>query len=208
MKLRTALPFPEIDWNDGDARENIAKLRDYAESLANGAIDWYLQTKRWKKRSAQTLHWIKYIFAGLAAAGPLVKISALLDMPFIKGLMPDIVNSCNNSFVAELTVLLASIAGAAAILDRVGGYTVDWMRYITTAARLNQELIQFQFDWERLEWSNRETPEPVVKEYFDLASGFCLNTLKIVGDETATWSEEVRKRTDRPDVASPQPKKT
>jgi hypothetical protein len=199
-KLRTALPFPELDWTIESTDENTIKLRNYAESLAYSAIDWYLEKKRGKKRFARILHWATYISAGLAAAGPLLKVSAFFEIPFVKSSFPDALNSCN-SIAAELTVFFAAIAGGFALLDRAGGYTADWMRYMTTAARLNQELVKFQFAWEQAEWTAHKSKEPLdsdpVQNRIDLARDFCSRVLEMVGEETSIWTEELKQRAER-----------
>jgi hypothetical protein len=73
--LSTALPFPKLDWrNQKNDAENLKEIRDYSESLANSTLDWYLAHHKSKKRKAKTLHFVIFLFVGLAAIPPLLKV--------------------------------------------------------------------------------------------------------------------------------------
>jgi SMODS and SLOG-associating 2TM effector domain 2 len=154
--LSTALPFPDLDWSkqENDAK-NLKHIRDYSVSLANSTLDWYLDHHKSKKRKAQTLHLVIFFFVGLAAIPPLLKVG------FGNGLQ----SACGycdllNNHTGELALVLLGIAGVAKLWDSNAGYTVDWMRFITTAARINQELGKFQFEWEKAELATRDLPAP------------------------------------------------
>jgi hypothetical protein len=156
--LSTALPFPELDWtNKTDDKENLIKLRDYSESLANSAMDWYLGGHKKKKRLAQGLHFWIYFCIGLAGLFPLLKLTFV-----------DILGSCSSSrefwciistHAAEGSLLFIGFAGGLKLWDNNWGYTVDWMRFMTTAAQISRELTKFQFDWEKVDPKNRQRTE-------------------------------------------------
>jgi hypothetical protein len=132
-------------------KENLALLRDYSESLAYSAMDWYLDHQKKKKKTAQYLHWIIYSLVAIAGLFPLLKLTTV-----------DILGSCANakssdlwcglsSHAAEAALLFIGFAGGFKLWDTYGGYTVDWMRFMTSAARINRELAKFQFDWEKID---------------------------------------------------------
>jgi SMODS and SLOG-associating 2TM effector domain 2 len=154
--LSTALPFPDLDWSETkNDTENLKRIRDHSVSLANSTLDWYLDNHKTKKWLAQTLHFIMFSFVALAAIPPLLKIG------FGNGLQ----SACGycdllNNHTGELALVLLGIAGVAKLWDSMAGYTVDWMRFITTAARINQELSKFQFEWESIDLATREPPAP------------------------------------------------
>jgi hypothetical protein len=151
--LSTALPFPDLDWTDRSAeKENLALLRDYCESLANGITDWYLRNHRRKKWMAQWLHRGLYLFVALAGFAPLLKIG-FVDI--FSGLLSNYWRDALNSHAAEIAVFFGGLAGAVKLFDSNGGYTVDWMRFITTAARITQELTRFQFNWDKIDLTRR-----------------------------------------------------
>jgi hypothetical protein len=150
--LSTALPFPELDWsNKENDAENLRGIRDYSESLANSTLDWYLDHHRSKKRKAKSLHFIMFLFVALASIPPLLKVG------FGNGLQ----SACGycdwlNNHTGELALLFLGIAGVAKLWDSNAGYTVDWMRFITTAAQINQELSKFQFEWDKIDLATRD----------------------------------------------------
>jgi hypothetical protein len=156
--LSTALPFPILDWTD-DSRDkaNLILLRDYSESLANSAMDWYLQHQKLKKRLAWTSHFFMYLFVGLAGFFPLLKIG-YADFGSI--LSPNTVTALNalSNHAAEIAVAFAGMAGLIKLLDANWGFTVDWMRFFSTATLINRELIKFRFDWDRFEPGGQSLP--------------------------------------------------
>jgi hypothetical protein len=209
-KFCVALPFPRLDWTNKDAVEgNLAELRDYAEQLANSALDWYLDKKTSKKRFARCLHNWTYFFGILAALIPLLKISTLLDLALVKQYF----GPNASSGAAEASLALIGLAGGLTLIDRTAGFTADWMRYITTASRINRALIEFQFKWNKLDYnspclgassidppqqpagSGKKTPEPdPVAQRIELAYKFCLEIFDLTGQETSIWADELKER--------------
>jgi hypothetical protein len=153
--LSTALPFPILDWTDKTRdKENLIRLRDYSESLANSAMDWYLQHQKLKKRFAWTLHFFMYFFVGLAGLFPLLKIS-YADLSSVLSSNTVATLSALSNHAAEIAVVSAGIAGLIKLLDTNWGFTVDWMRFFSTATRINKELMKFRFDWDGLDLGER-----------------------------------------------------
>jgi hypothetical protein len=151
--LSTALPYPKLDWSDrGSDKENLKRLRDYCESLANSTLDWYVNHHRPKKQRAQRLHYVVYILVALAGIAPLIKI-------VVGGVLTDPISDFINSHAGEIALGFIGVAGAIKLWDTNGGYTVDWMRFITTAAQISQELTKFQFNWDKLELRRRRQEE-------------------------------------------------
>jgi len=167
---------------------------------------------------AQTFHFIIFFFVALAAIPPLLKVG------FGNGLR----SACGycdlfNDHSGELALVLLGVAGVAKLWDSMAGYTVDWMRFITTAARINQELSKFQFEWEGVDLATRDQPAPkqgtdgeVAKEVcpacgfshpvkrlsdrqlkVKLAEAFCAKILNMVDGEISVWATELKKRYDK-----------
>jgi hypothetical protein len=223
--LSTALPFPKLDWTrQEDDNKNLKHIRDYAESLANSALDWYLHHQRSKKRLAQCLHFIIFLFAALATIPPLLKL----------GIPSGLQSECGycdwlNSHAGEVALVLLGIAGVAKLWDSNAGYTVDWMRFFTTAASINRDLTKFQFDWDKIELESRVVPPPKdvggtivqsttptdvngttvqstaptlldsirTQRQVETARLFCELVLKTVDGEVAVWADEFKRRYDK-----------
>ena len=223
-KFCTALPFPELKWStDQQTRHSLTELRDYAAQLANSALDWYLQKKTYKKRFAQSLHFLTFAFATAAAVIPLAKISTLLDYINIKPYVgSDITPS---SLAAEITLVLIGIAGGFNLIDRSLGFSADWMRYIVTASKINRALIDFQLQWNELEFTapvsttksaaktkqlsivhegranlqqtsngnNNPQANPIARR-IELVNKFCMTVIDLTYEETSIWSDELTDR--------------
>lgn len=200
--LSTALPFPKLDWSEqANDTENLKRIRDYAESLANGVLDWYLHHQKSKKRLAQCLHFIIFLFVALAAVPPLLKL----------GIPSGIQSTCAtcewiNSHAGEVALVLLGISGVAKLWDSNAGYTVDWMRFFTTAANINRELTKFRFDWDKIELESRLVLKPArsatvvdsirTQRQVETARAFCELVLTTVDGEVAVWAADFKKRYD------------
>jgi hypothetical protein len=147
--LSTALPFPDLDWSRAETEAaNLKRIRDYCESLANGILDWYLENQASKKWWAQWLHRLMYLLVAIGGLLPLLKVG------FDK-VIPGALGEFLVSHAGELAIFFLGFAGAIKLLDSNGAYTADWMRFITTAARISQELIKFQFEWDKIDLAQR-----------------------------------------------------
>jgi hypothetical protein len=208
--LSTALPFPKLNWrNQASDEENLKEIRDYSESLANSTLDWYLAHHKSKKRKAKTLHFVIFLFVGLAAIPPLLKVG------FANGLQ----GACEycdwlNNHTGELALVLLGIAGVAKLWDSNAGYTVDWMRFIATAVQISRELNKFQFDWEKIDLARHNQPDrsaaaegasdpssgpaqtaaSSTEQQVERAQKFCEQIFEVVGGEIEVWADEFKKR--------------
>jgi len=136
-RLCTAIPFPALNWQEQDVEKSLARLHDYAVQIANSSIDWYLQRKRAKKFFARTLHSLTFLFGILAAIIPVLKMfSTELQSQLMRLLFAGLVTN-PSAFAAETALVLIAIAGGFALIDRAAGFSADWMRYLTTAERIN-----------------------------------------------------------------------
>src|SRR5262249_54860101 len=107
-KFCTALPFPAFDWTDEQTiKRSLAELRDYAEQLANSALDWYLQKKTTKKRYAAFFHYATYAVGVIAAIIPLLKFAAILDLESVKRYL----GHDSAASAAEMSLALIGLAG-------------------------------------------------------------------------------------------------
>jgi len=202
--LCAAIPFPKLSWADkNNESTNLERLHDYAVQLANSAIDWYIHKKFIKKRFSRSLHVLSYLFAILGALVPLFKIfSPEVESKILHsiGLAAD-----HGSIAVEAALVLIGVAGGFNLIDRFAGFTNDWMRYMATAMRLNQELIEFQFRWSELERAASTNPSPPdppgkraikeidpIKSKIDMVHKFCSRVLSIVEEETSAWADELK----------------
>ncbi|WP_439373078.1 SLATT domain-containing protein [Bradyrhizobium sp. DASA03120] len=191
--LSTALPFPKLDWTTQGNDKNLELVRDYAEGLANSTLDWYLHHQKWKKRLAQSLHFIIFLFVALATIPPLLKLG-------IPNRLQSECTYCDwvNSHAGEVALVLLGIAGVAKLWDSNAGYTVDWMRFFTTAAAINRELTKFEFDWDKIDLERRAAP-PITDVSGNKVDSSDTETLDLYPDPASTRTRQAILRTDTRD---------
>jgi hypothetical protein len=220
-----AIPFPQLDWKPASVQESLAELYDFAIQTANSALDWYLENRTTKKRYAKFYHRLAYVFATIAAAIPLLKISSLLDAPAVKQFFNT--SADLNSVVAELSLALFGVAAGLALIDRMAGFSADWMRYVITATQINRARLEFQFAWDKL---NRTLPYPPptssarragksaqsdsppaargkkpdpIATRIKLVHEFCLQIAELTEKETSGWATDLKERVSQLDSQLP-----
>jgi hypothetical protein len=212
-----AIPFPHLDWSDLQTLESIEEMHDFAVQTGNSALDWYLENRETKKRYAKFFHRLAYAIATIAAAIPLLKLSNVLDAPFVKQLLDT--KADLNSLVAELSLALFGVAAGLALIDRMAGFSADWMRYVVTATQINRKKMEFQFLWDRLE---RTLPYPPHKKAqvevagkipkrkddpiaarIKLVQEFCSSIADLTEKETSGWATDLKERVSQLDSQLP-----
>ena len=119
--------FPaDLKWTQDDATESLEKLYQFANNECKRAIDWYFNKKRSKR------------IAGYAS-----RVGAILALA-VSGLIPILgeiykTNDIPSISPAWATVALAIVAIFVA-LDRLGGYTSGWVRYVRTGQTLQESI--------------------------------------------------------------------
>jgi hypothetical protein len=212
--LSIAVPFPEgLDWSPDETEESLQRLYDFACDLATSQIDWYLQRRWWKKFQSVGLRYASYAFAITGVAVPLIKIFNITSLEHIFGRFADDVSN----IAVEAALALLAIAGGLHAIDRLIGASSAWMRYVMAAIGLTDQLVSFRLKWNALaaeqQFTNSSPPSagggassgearldagrtPEGRK-FDLIREFCLNVIKVVRDETAIWSNEIKENVDK-----------
>jgi hypothetical protein len=204
-KFCMAIPFPHLSWKaDEDPEIQLSHLHDYVVQLANSALDWYLRKKHRKKIFAKILHYATYA-SGIAAAGiPLFMLLAPEFDVFTRHV------GNYKEFAAEVAIGFIAIAGGFNVIDRVSGYTADWMRYMLTASDLQRALVEFQFQWSEMTQAaaHPQEEEPAkksathkhtdwTKKRIDLAHNCTRTILGLIAGETEKWAKEQQERVEK-----------
>jgi hypothetical protein len=181
----TPTEFPkELDWSAGDPEVPLANLYNFVIKECDSAIAWYYNKKIFKKRLGLWLRFLAILSVGVAGL-----------IPLLSELMSRIQNRAEESvFIISpgwATVALA-VAGFLIALDRFGGYTSGWVRYVRTAQALTRLKGDFHLDWEAL---HRERQLPTADPEQDKkAILLCKQFLQAVYEqlrlETELWARE------------------
>lgn len=181
----TPAPFPPaLDWSSGEQEKALDEMYKFVMKECESAIDWYY----YKKRSKKTL-WLWLRFWAILSVG----VAGLI--PILSELLARI---SNRDGVAVFTIspgwatVALAVAGVLIALDRFGGYSSGWVRYVRTAQALTRLKGAFHLDWEvhrRDRRQQQEDPEQV-KAAIQLCKKFLQDVYEQLRLETELWASE------------------
>ena len=174
--------FPSnLHWSETETTETLEKMYKFVNDECERAIDWYFK-KRQSKRIAGYTCRIGAIFAA-ALAGIIPILGEIYKSNAVTSLSP-----------AWATVALA-IAAVLVALDRLGGYTNGWIRYIRTGQLLSQLQSDFRLDWEnqRIAMQGGQVNSDTVRQSIDMCKKFLAQVHSTVRAETDQWAREFQK---------------
>ena len=95
---------------------------------------------------------------------------------------------------AWATVALA-VFGLFITLDRFGGYTSGWIRYITSGQSLSDLQSDFRVEWEkyRLSLDASQIDTAIVQQGIERCKTFLSQVHSVVKSETDQWAQEFKK---------------
>ncbi len=179
----TAHPFPKnLQWSTEAAQvSSLNELYHYVNRECDEAILWYFDKKKKKKFFGQLFR-IGAIFA-VAISGVIPILSQISEKSFLIVISP-----------AWATVFLA-VAALFVSLDRFGGCTSGWVRYIRTGQILNRLQADFKFEWEKrvLVRQSEMLNIDSVKQAIDSCQKFLNQVNSTVAAETDQWAQEFQR---------------
>jgi hypothetical protein len=178
----TSQPFPDdLKWSNDDATTSLKQLYHFVNNECDQAIRWYFNKKQTKK-----------IFGYVFRIGAIIAVA-------ISGIIPILGEILETGGVPMLSPGWATVAlGLAALfisLDRFGGYTSGWIRYIRTGQALNKLQSDFRIEWEKqmlilqADQSNLET----VRQAVDKCKKFLAQVNAVICAETDQWAQDFQK---------------
>jgi hypothetical protein len=170
---------PDLIWDSGDVAKSLHDVHQYAEGLAEGAIQWYYRKKVLKARLSQS---VRYGAIGCTAFAGLVPVLGGLWPNALAALPAALKPASGNLFVSLLVGLAASLVA----LDRSGGYSTGWIRYIRTGAELQKLLHEYRLDRIGLMADANMPPARVLARTRE----FVVAVQSLVIRETETWATE------------------
>lgn len=179
-KLADLIPekIDQLQWKPSEAVASLDKYYAKLDTEATKTIAWYYARRKRPAALAQIVRWMA-ILASLAG-----------------GLFPIWRSGLNiNGDVGDLGYALLATAAALIVVDRFGGMSSAWMRYVTTAQSVAREQRLFRLDWsERRAEIEFKQPQPpafeLLKPLFALLRAFAQKHDEIIEAETRTWITE------------------
>ncbi|MCK4236472.1 MAG: SLATT domain-containing protein [Candidatus Krumholzibacteria bacterium] len=169
-----------LSWEPDNIQTSLDTVFEHVTRKAKEAIEWYLQSKRRKKRGAVLFRVGAILFGAVAGILPmLAQIFVNEGRPVIQP--------------AWASVSLG-VMGALVLLDRFFGFSNGWMRYMSAELSLHQLLEEFQIEWqtEKVKWKGTVPGEEQVQKMLACAKTFCVQVNKVVQEETNAWINEFR----------------
>ena len=171
--------FPKnLDWHSAQSLESLDRLYEFVTTECESAINWYYDSKQAKSRLGYFLR--AGAIVAVAIAGVIPIIGEIYETDGTPAVSP-----------AWATVALA-VAALFVALDRFGGYTSGWVRYVRTAQRLTILQADFRLDWEEHRFSRPHYGEEAefIKAGILLCKQFLRNVNLEVQTETTVWAQE------------------
>lgn len=174
--------FPkDLNWTNDEAIASLEKIYLFVNEECTHAINWYYQKKNQKK-----------------IYGYLFRIGAILSVT-VSGIIPvlsEIFRTEDASFISPAWATVALAFAALLIsVDRFGGYTSGWIRYIRTGQYLDSLQDNFRIDWEkeRMVLQNSKSGNIVVGDALKKCLEFMSQVNNAVSTETEAWAKEFEK---------------
>ncbi len=167
LRLGEGAPLQEYDPD---------RLYQTVEAQVSEIIQWYLARKEGPKRISQILRLFAIVTLTL---GGLIPIVAAQLQQYDRW--------------SQWGYVIIALGGAALALDRFGGFSSSWMRFISTTLRLQGLLSAFQLDWAicRANMATPPTTEQAV-ELLEQLKAFRAAVWTEVQAETDSWIQEFK----------------
>jgi hypothetical protein len=169
----TPLSIPEIEEGQNLAAY-LKQLRQEFEKEAIETINWYIKSKKIKKRLSLGLRGITILATSIG------------------GLVPLLQGAGFTAIHGQYGYIALAIAATCIGLDKFMGFSSSWMRYIITDFSLQKALAEFQTDW-ILMWSEVENDSPTKEQQEKILCHLKNFRLKIqteIQQETQMWTNE------------------
>ena len=165
-----------ISWDPADVPGSLNRIKEYVESEAEKAINWYWAAKRSKAALSRTLRCSAIVLSALAGIVPIA-----VAIWFGKDVAP------TGLWVSLLLGLAAGIVG----FDHFFGFSSGWIRYVITATGIQNALEEFRMDWSVL---SAHLAGPLTNDQvlalLERAKTFRVAVAGMVLDETKAWAAE------------------
>jgi hypothetical protein len=173
--------FPSLSWQPEEIATSVVKLYEYVTNQAERAREWYFRKRSRKRIAGYTFRLCAIIVAVIGAIIPI--LGGIFEENRVPGINP-----------GWATVAL-TIAGLLIAVDKLGGFTSGWVRYIRTGQELSQMEEAFRFQWENGK-IKRQSSDPTIEQAEEAISQcktFLLGINEVVRKETDLWAAEFHK---------------
>ena len=179
-----------VQWDSQQALNSLDRIRKRVEYEAVKAIHWYYEKKRNKVWYSQLLRMLAVIFGGIGAGIPFIASTGLWIMRDAAGGVPDVeilrINQWGYVFILG--------AGTCVALDKLFGFSTNWIRFVDAATKIETLLGRFRIEWyKQMALADIGAhPGDAVTKLFDTLLDFTAKTRDVIEKETGDWIAEFR----------------
>jgi len=183
------IDFPELSWEPETAVKSLNTLYSYVMKKAIKADGWYYRKKNWKRFMGTALRYSAIVFTAVAGIFPILgTIYKVNDVPSIE---------------PAWSAVAVAIAALMIAIDKFGGFTSAWVRYILAAQELDEIIETFRFTWEKekLKFSSSIHSDEI-QRLIESCKTFISQINEVVQDETQKWVAEFQTALKEVDLAA------
>lgn len=172
--------FPDkISWKTEDAIASMENISNFVIQESEKAIHWYFKKKQRKR-----------ILGTFFRIGAILLVTASGILPILSEMYKSQSGTLISPAWATITLALAALC---ITLDRFGGYTSGWIRYIRTGQKLSSLLSEFRLEWEqeKLRIQNEKTDRVI--QSIEKCQNFLFRINEVVRAETDAWAKDFQK---------------
>lgn len=147
--------------------DTLDKVYEYVVGFSDSTISWYRRQRQPKRQLGVFLR------MGVLAASAIAGIVPLADQLGM------------GKMSAVWSTVLIALAGVFVSVDKLGGFTSGWVRYMHAQQRVERLQGAFVLEWQALRLANTDT-----KTMVERAQAFLLAVGKVIDDETQEWAAE------------------
>lgn len=153
------------EWGNNNPQVKLNEIKNYVVKIAEDASNWYMTKKTPKRIIGRILRYCTLILFPAAGLVPLF--------------LPD---------ETYLPTILVGIGGILLSIDKFGGFTSSWIRFIQAGQSINQKIQAFHLEWEIKTIVPAYVGSPnTITDKIKLCQKFVTEIQTIVKDETDKW---------------------
>ncbi|MCP4697508.1 MAG: SLATT domain-containing protein [Gammaproteobacteria bacterium] len=169
--------FPELSWETKEAAQSLDDLFIYVTKRADKAINWYYKKRKWMRFMGYILRYAAITATAVAGIipvlGTIYRENSLIDPAW--------------------SAIAIAIAALMVAMDKLGGFTSAWVRYVLAAQELDHIEENFRFRWEIENFKLKASlNEEEILRMIGECREFLSQVHEIIHEETEKWVMEFR----------------
>jgi hypothetical protein len=171
--------FPDITWKNVDPVESLDKIYKYVIHTSENGSNWYYIKRNHKRRMGVTIRYGAIFLTAFAGLYPLI-ITIVHNLCITTNLDP------------TWSAIAIGVAALLFAVDKFGGYTSAWIRYVVAGQNIDNERELFYLKWQAGLQKFETSPDSIeqVQPMIEECRSFLARIQTIISNETNQWVTE------------------